>query len=110
VSTPGIEKTFPVPHLILDVVVKWGTFKESQASGPNERLQNMSRPLRISFTSPNTRTVTEWRGLQGARAWAREVGVAMALRANGSGILFYMDAGKLRQRTFADVRPSGAYC
>lgn len=67
-------------------------------------------PLRISFTSPNTRTVTDWRGLAGARKWARAHGVAMALRANGSGILFYTEGGKLHQRTFADVRPSGAHC
>ena len=71
-----------------------------------------ARPLYVSYTSPNTRTVTEWRAAGVAswranvRTWARKSGAAFVLRANGSGTLLYLDSGRIRSKTFKDVRPA----
>ena len=70
------------------------------------------RPLYVSFTSPNTKTVAGWRAagknsaLSNARAWAAERGAAFVIRMDGSGTLYYSDDGRIRQRSWRDVRPA----
>lgn len=56
-----------------------------------------------------SRTVADWRKkgvshLTNVKRYAREHGAAGVLRADESYALFFMDEGKLRQRTWARAR------
>ncbi len=61
--------------------------------------------LYFDLDSPHNKTLRDWRGPSGAKQHAREHGVAGAWRANDSFVLFYMDAGKLRQKTWKRACP-----
>ncbi len=77
----------------------------------------MSRPLYVSYPSPNTFTTREWAAKgagsrrSNARAHARKHGAATVLRADGSGIIFYhtLTAKTVRQITRRDMRPVTRY-
>lgn len=72
-----------------------------------------SKPLNVRVaTSGCSRHVDDWRKEAPGRAWqtavgkwARKHGVAGVLRNNGSYTLFYMQGGKLRQRTWRKTVP-----
>lgn len=68
-------------------------------------------PCYVSYPHPQTRTVREW-AVAGPGSWranarriAHEKGAATVLRADGLGIIFYSEAGKIRQTTRRDMRP-----
>lgn len=54
---------------------------------------------------PGAKPRSEWFGHgrtsdANAKAYAREHGAAFVWNADASGVLFYMDSGRLRQKTF----------